>query len=220
MMKPSDASKEQKMGNVTLRRYTNLASTIHILKTGSLTLLDPSKWEDQGDAHFMSEYKRQARAKSVLALCFSLSGETFHHWKVFASGGDGICIEFDREALEASLRGTPSLQFRSVEYLAIKEWDERSPGTADLPFVKRLPYEPEKEFRIVYTHGSDEVQSLLIPISHSLITRITISPWMPKPLVNTLIATLKSLSPTPLSVFRSTLLGNQTWMDAATTAHL
>ena len=41
----------------TLRRYTNLASALHILQNRCLTLLSPETWDDRNDAYFMSEYK-------------------------------------------------------------------------------------------------------------------------------------------------------------------
>jgi hypothetical protein len=88
------------MGKITLRRYTNLAATIHILKSRHISLLSPAFWDDRNDAFFMRRYKERKSAKSVLALCFAEASETYHHWRVFSHGSDGTCIEFDKGHLE------------------------------------------------------------------------------------------------------------------------
>ena len=56
------------MGVSSLRRYTNLAATIHLLSSRKITLLDPSDWEDKNDAYFMAQYKKLKKASSVPAL--------------------------------------------------------------------------------------------------------------------------------------------------------
>jgi hypothetical protein len=84
-------------------RYTNLAATLHMLRTRNITLLNPATWDDTNDSYFMSEYKRLKNAKSVLALCFAESEESYHHWRIFSAGGDGVRIEFDKTALLAAL---------------------------------------------------------------------------------------------------------------------
>jgi hypothetical protein len=71
------------MGEKTFRRYTNLTATIHILKSRTISLLSPELWDDRNDAYFMSRYKELKSAKSVLALCFAETSETYHHWRVF-----------------------------------------------------------------------------------------------------------------------------------------
>lgn len=204
------------MGQVTLKRYTNLASTVHILKTGNLTLLNPEKWEDRGDAHFMSEYKRKTGAKSVLALCFSLATETFHHWKIFAPGTDGVCLEFDKARLDQALINIPNVKSNIVQYLEIRKWREASPSIHDLPFLKRLPYEDEREYRIVFKSRESIVESYDIPNCSQFITRVTISPWLPKPLAKSTKTMLKEISQGEVGIHQSTLLGNEVWMKGAT----
>jgi len=96
------------MTAVTLRRYTNLAATVHLLRNRCLTLLNPESWDDRNDAYFLAQYKERTNASSVLALCFAEASETYHHWRVFSSGGDGVCIEFDRpKLLGFSITGVP-----------------------------------------------------------------------------------------------------------------
>ena len=56
------------MGVETFRRYTNLAAAIHMLRTKSITLLNPATWDDKNDAYYMAEYKRLKDAATVLAF--------------------------------------------------------------------------------------------------------------------------------------------------------
>jgi hypothetical protein len=74
------------MTDVTYRRYTNLASLLHILRNRRLTLLSPETWDDKNDAFFLAEYKRIKELKTVLALCIAVREETYHHWQVFSHG--------------------------------------------------------------------------------------------------------------------------------------
>lgn len=103
----------QEMSDPILRRYTNLAATLHVLQNSCLTLLNPGTWEDRNDAFFMSEFKRRG-AQSVLALCFAEVAETYHHWRVFSHGSDGVCLEFNRPKLESFLTSSRHIKFGRV----------------------------------------------------------------------------------------------------------
>jgi hypothetical protein len=106
---------------VLIRRYTNLASTINLLDKRAITLLNPEFWEDKNDAHFMSEYKTYVKARTVLAICFAEGDETYHHWKVFSSGADGICIVFDKEKLLSAFNGNEKITMGSIDYKTLSE---------------------------------------------------------------------------------------------------
>jgi hypothetical protein len=80
-----------------IKRYTNLASLISILKNKELTLLDPSKWEDKNDSHYLLKYAERSSFNSLFALCFTFAPETSHHWKVFSHGSDGVCLKIEAE---------------------------------------------------------------------------------------------------------------------------
>ncbi len=79
------------MREAFLRRYTDLPALIYLLNERKITLLDPKSWDDQNDAYFLALYKEKKNLRSVLALCFSQAPETYHHWRVFASGSSGAC---------------------------------------------------------------------------------------------------------------------------------
>lgn len=200
-----------------LRRYTNLASTLHLLQNRHLTLLNPNTWDDRNDAYFLSEYKKQVGAKSVLALCFAATGETYHHWSVFSGGSDGVCIEFDFEKLSPHLDKEPCLSYKSVMYKEVS----KVAGTRqkNLPFVKRWPYRHEREFRLLYVDMEVQADFASVHISLSSIARVMLSPWMAKPLVDAVRKSIKSINGCEsLKVYRSTLIENEKWKRAANKA--
>jgi hypothetical protein len=201
---------------VILRRYTNLAVTIHVLRHQKITLLSPIFWDDRNDAYFMSQYKNRKRATSVLALCFAQAAETYHHWRVFSPGTDGICIQFDKEELLKSLPDNGELTSGLVDYKTTKEIRKKGIDLNNLPFIKRAPFSDEKEFRLIYVSTQETIDTKDYEITPSSIFRITLSPWMPKPLVDSVKATLKSIpNCEKLSVSQSTLVDNDFWKRVA-----
>ena len=98
----------------------------------------------------MAEYKRIKKAKTVLALCFAESKETYHHWRVLSNGSDGVCIEFDKNKLLSIFEEDTQIRKGYVKYKLIKEIRGLpSIGLEDLPFLKRYPYRDEREYRVV-----------------------------------------------------------------------
>src|SRR3990167_8422654 len=93
-----------------VRRYTTLSSALDTLVQRHLVLLNPSKWDDLNDVRFMELFRSQANAGSVLALCCTLATETYHHWRIFTQGMEGICIEFERRSLESKLSTVNGIQ--------------------------------------------------------------------------------------------------------------
>ncbi len=204
------------MSEPILRRYTNLPATLHILQNTCLTLLSPSSWDDRNDAFFMGEFQKKSTAKSVLALCFAETPQTYHHWRVFSAGSDGVCLEFDKAKLLETVKQDDRFKCRSIEYRKIN--DARNHGLAkdDLPFVKRHPYRDEKEFRILFIDEGENREFQKLKISLDCIKLVTLSPWMPKPLAGAVKLTLKKISGcSELKVYQSTLIENEQWKRVA-----
>ena len=200
------------MSAMILRRYTNLAATLHILRTRTVTLLDPDKWDDRNDSYFMSVYKKRKGVNCVLALCFAQVEETYHHWRVFSHGADGVRIEFHKERLLAHFAGDPRVRSGPVNYARIDDVERDPPAIDDLPFLKRLPYQDEAEFRIVFT--GDEPPAPY-PISVESIQRISLSPWLPYPLLQSVKETIRAIDGCArIPVIRSTLIDNERWQQA------
>ena len=204
------------MSRPTLWRYTNLPATLHIVQNRCLTLLSPSSWDDRNDAFFMGEFQKRSGAKSVLALCFSKTPQTCHHWRVFSAGSDGVCLEFYKAKLLKTMKQDDRFTCRSVKYRTIKYAKMKGLPTADLPFVKRRPYKDEHEFRILFVDEDEIKEFARLEISLDWIKRITLSPWMPEPLAETVKSTLKCIRGCEkLKVHRSTLVDNERWKRVA-----
>jgi hypothetical protein len=197
----------------TFRRYTNLAAVVHLLNARALTLLNPATWDDKNDAYYMAEYKRLKQAKTVLALCFAESAETYHHWLVFSHGTDGACIEFDRDRLLRVWSDDESVRTGAVAYKEIQEIrGQTAIALEDLPFIKRFPYRDEKEFRVVFVSPDDALEYKDYPIGLTSIRRITLSPWMSRTLAASVKKTLKSIPGCAMiKISRSTLVDNDAW---------
>jgi len=195
-----------------LHRYTNFPALLYLLRRRKITLLSPDLWEDRNDAYFLNVYRDRKEVTSLLALCLTQSPETFHHWKVFTRGSDGVCIEFDRARLLSAFDGIPGIEYRSVRYKRINECRAGHLAVADLPFLKRYPYRNDAEFRILWSSRTEERQSKDFDIPLSCVRRVTISPWMPEGLVPAVKETIKAVNGCGrLPVYQSTLLENATW---------
>lgn len=204
------------------RRYTNLASLIHILKTGRITLLNPATWDDTNDSYFMSEYKRIIGAKTVLALCFAEKAETYHHWRVFSHGSDGVCIEFDKTQLLWAFEDEPNIKQGYMKYRQMLDLtDVREMNAHELPFLKRYPYSDEREYRIIYSSSTDIVNYKDFDFDKDSIKRITLSPWIPRSISSSIRDTLKSIDGCKdIPIATSTLIDNDSWKQIASRAKL
>ena len=195
-----------------LRRYTDLPALLHLLRRRELTLLDPRTWDDRNDAHFMALYKARRELKTVLALCFSQSQETYHHWRVFSSGAAGVCIVFDRERLLQDLHVQPGIRTGAMTYLTLPQLRGRPLQLDELPVLNRYGFKPETEFRAVYCDGDEERPSLAVPIRLASIRSISLSPWMHGALAESAVQTLRAIEGCArLRVSRSTLISNEQW---------
>jgi hypothetical protein len=195
-----------------LRRYVDLPALIYLLKERKLTLLDPQSWEDRNDSYFLELYRQKLDLQTVLAACFAQGKETYHHWRVFASGTGGVCITFNRLSLMSALRSATGLRRRAITYLSLKKLGEGGFEAADLPFLKRQAFEHENEYRAVYQSETKALSKLDIPIPLSCVAGITLSPWMPSALYATVKKTLTSIDRCHgLKIVRSTLINNDEW---------
>ncbi len=170
-----------------VKRYTTLSSALDTLKNGHLILLDPSKWDDTNDSYFMQLYQKETDVGSLLALCCTMATETYHHWKVFTAGIEGVCIEIDRVPLERDLAQLPHVEARAVDYLKVTELEAfAGDQVGRLPFVKREGFGDEREWRIVARCDEKLKQTLPVPLNLTSINRIVFNPWMPEALVDNL----------------------------------
>jgi hypothetical protein len=196
---------------IILSRYTEFPSLLYLVQTKSITLLDPRYWDDGNDSYFMSLYKERKKLSSLLALCFTAASETYHHWRVFAPGSSGVRIEFLASRLSNSFSGR-GMRTGAVRYLTIPKNNQERFLVKDLPFLKRYPYKPENEYRVIYQSTSRDVHSWDVPIDIEDIHRIVLSPWLHPNLTKHVRNVLRSVDGCRrLHVHRSTLVGNDEW---------
>lgn len=202
-----------------IRRYTSIAATVDILRRKELSLLDPQSWDDRNDRYFMNLYKESKMLGGLYGLCAATCSETYHHWRVFTKGADGACIEIKREALEARLALLDGVRFREMEYLKMGEVEQLGPKDRErLPFVKRFGFLPEDEYRIIVETSAAQRPALSIDFPVSLINSIYVNPWLPKPLSDSLIATLRELPGcSKLAISKSHLIDSGRWKNAGDT---
>ncbi|MBK5206245.1 MAG: DUF2971 domain-containing protein [Polaromonas sp.] len=199
-----------------LRRYTHLPAAIELLKTNSLTLLDPSSWDDGNDTFYVSEYKRRMQLKSTLAVCLSGAEESYHYWKVFAGHPAGVCIRLRQGMLLKSLRGKAGITVGEMDYRLMTAARKKALTLEEFPFVKRRAYIDEKEVRVLWESKTEERSSFNVPIPFGCIARITLSPWLPKSLVNSTKSMLRSIDGcSRLEVVRSTIIASEEWKNIA-----
>ena len=202
-----------------LRRYTHLPALVQLLKTKSLTLLDPNTWDDSNDTFYIGEYKRRKQFKSVLALCLSSAEESYHYWKIFAGHPSGVCVRLRQGALLSALRRVPGVTIGAMDYRPMTAARKKALSLDEFPFVKRHAYVDEREVRVLWQSASESRSSLEIPIPASSIGRITLSPWLPKALATATKDLLRSIDGcSHLDVVRSTIIASEEWKNIARNA--
>jgi hypothetical protein len=195
----------------SLRRYATISSAIDTLKNKRVAFVDPEKWDDRNDAEYMRLYKKAYNHSSLKALCCTESPETYHHWKVFTTSSVGCFVDFHKKPFLASIKEDDAYFYAPMEYARLSDMGGAKFKLADLPFLKRAGFEPELEFRVIYTGDCDE-DAHFMPVELGWIRRIVLNPWLPKALADTIIATLCELAGgQTLKVTASKLTNSQTW---------
>ncbi len=197
-----------------LRRYLDLPALIYVLSNKKLSLLSPERWDDGNDSHYLSIYRERKGFATVLAACFSQVDETYHHWRVFASGASGVCIRFHRGALLAAVKKQSGIRHSEVTYLKQADMRGRKLKVDELPFLKRFAYEHESEFRLLFESKLKKLERVDVDIPLTAIERVTLSPWMNRELylyTKSLLRTIPGCS--RIKILRSTLIGSQEWKE-------
>ena len=195
-----------------LTRYTNLPVLLDILCNKELTLLNPISWDDRNDSYYLEVYKQRKKLKTLLALCFTTKGETYHHWRVFSHGSSGVCIRFKKDRLLKYFNRVRGIESDYVLYRWIHELTSNPPDVDELPFLKRKAYKDEGEFRVIYENKSKEMESKSIPFGLECIQGIILSPWLPDTVKGTVKKIIKDIPDcSKLKVSKTTLVENEIW---------
>lgn len=195
-----------------LNRFTTLPFLLDFLVTKKLVLLNPSSWDDKNDSQIIEAYKKKANIKNVFALCFTHERETIHHWQAFAKGSDGCCIEFSAEKLFEIFDKTKELRHGIVQYKKINDVKPSTYVLSEIPFIKRKPYEFEREYRVIWEgETTDEYFKIEVPLE--AINKITISGEMPESVFKSFKFIIReNLKMLNIKIYRSTVYKNKTWI--------
>ena len=195
--------------------YTELRFLIHLLNKTRLTLVSPRSWDDTNDSFYIETYKKHKMLKTIFALCFTETRETYHHWKVFSGTTSGVSIAFYKSKL-VSWAKAHGLRCGSVKYYNVKELREKKSNIDNMPFTKRKAYIDKNEFRLLYENDELEYRVMKFEIEPDImIRRIRINPWLPKPIVASVRDTIRSIEGCEsLEVYRTTLVDNLQWKKA------
>lgn len=196
-------------------RYTTLPVLIDMLWRKQITLLSPQSWDDRNDAYYLERYQAEKKLGSVLALCFSTKRETFHHWRVFSQGASGACIEFGAEQFLESVRDKAEFRHGMVKYSRIDTLERRTPKVDTWPFLKRLPYADEAEYRVICESATASELARPLDFDIAAVKRVTLSPWMPKPVADSVVALIETIPGcADIYAHRSSLIENGRWKKA------
>ena len=199
-----------------LRRYTSLPILFDMLINRRVTLVDPKSWEDRNDSYYLEIYQQKKQLKTLLALCFTIKPETFHHWKIFAGHPGGVCITFDKQLLLKQLLRQQNIRVEIVTYRLIKDLRENPPSIDELPFIKRKPYRDEGEFRIIYEDKKKEVSIKHFKIELSVIKKITLNPWIPKSIAKCTKDIIWGIQDCDkINIIRTGMIENSQWKNLA-----
>ena len=197
-------------------RFTTIPVLLDMLIRERLVLLDPSTWEDKNDSEVMAAYKKRKGLRGLLALCGSNADETIHHWKTFADGISGCCIEFDLAKLGSLLDSVSGVRHGRVTYKRLRDLKNASVDLDSMPFTKRWPYRCEEEYRILW-EGSTAESVFEIEFDLTMINLVTISQRMPQQIYSTICDALrKSFKKPDQRINSSTIYENKIWIDKFT----
>jgi hypothetical protein len=118
-----------------LNRFTTLPVLLDYLARKKLVLLDPKSWDDRNDIEVIMAYKEKKNIEKLFALCFTHDYETIHHWKTFANGASGCCIEFSANKL-IKIFDDYGLNHCQMNYKKIAEVRKKVQPLNQLPFTK------------------------------------------------------------------------------------
>ncbi|HPB91368.1 MAG TPA: DUF2971 domain-containing protein [Rugosibacter sp.] len=195
-----------------LKRYTDLPFLFDFLQTNELPLLNPESWDDKNDSHFLTHYAKSNGFASIYALCLTESPETYHHWKVFTSGVNGVCIEFNKEKLLTHVNKVPNIRAEPVVYKTINELKELKPSQVQLPFLKRIAFSDELEFRLFVATNNRQEPLMRFRLPAVAVKKIVLSPWIPKSVADQVKETIREIDGWKnISISRSSLVDNEKW---------
>jgi hypothetical protein len=198
-----------------VKRYTSLERAVAALESKKLVLPSPSKWDDLNDQEFVELYRQHISAKSVYAMCCTMSAERYHHWRIFTEKDEasGVCIELKREPLQSALNRIRNVRAEPILYVPLKKMRKGRYQPENLPFIKRNGYRDEREWRVLLTSSNPQGDLFEVPFKVEWVHRIILNPWMTDRQRDAARQALKPLIEKPARVTASFLTSSAEWKE-------
>jgi hypothetical protein len=203
-------------GPETIKRYTSVSSVFDMLTRRKLALLNPDTWDDRNDRYFMELYKKHCHSMSLYALCATVKSETYHHWRVFTNASEGACVQLLRQPLEAHFNEIVGVRFGEIDYLSLAKFESSDRvGPQSLPFLKRLGFKAEAEYRITLESIEPQGTVRYLDLPLEFVHRIDLNPWMAPSIQESLKDVIHALDGCKdIELLPSALIDNSRWKSA------
>ncbi len=208
---------------LVLRRYCGFSDLSDILNNRKIKFWNTSRWDDKNDKYLMEKYKTSQNWQQIYAFCSTKTRkEHYHHWLRYAGKKStkddkfGVCIVFDRAAIK-KFAEEKEFQCGYIRYKTLDQLkNDPIPRVHRLPFLKRVAFSDEREFRIFRGDNKLDEEYITLDISLDWIKKIRISPWLTKEEASHSASRLKGIADCgELDILHSTLLQSQQWRKYA-----
>lgn len=205
-----------------LRRYTDISILIDMLVNKRVAVIGYGSWIDANDRRSMSVWQSTLNYGFVGALCLTEASETFHHWQTFASGQSGVCVVFDKTKLvemfkRHGLFGSDGHFLTGpMEYVSMRDIGNIDASDIHkLPFLKRIGFRDEREFRVVGYLVENGISAMYVPLNFDAIREVIFSPFMHPAIAKSCKAAIRSIRGNyNFKIYQSRLTDNHTWQKA------
>ena len=179
----------------------------------SIYLLHSTLIVSRSEARLKSFQLFSGNAPNLFAKCFATGSETVHHWKAYANGVSGCCVEFRYNSFIKALRNINGIRYGDVKYKKLYEAEWETIPSIDIPFTKRFAFRYEKEFRILW-EGKISKDFFEVEIDPVVIQKITLSHNMPAGVVGAVKDVCRDIAGKHIKINHSTLYRNSRWIKA------
>ena len=190
-----------------LSHYTQLPVLLGILEQKKIVLGSPDNWEDKTDRNILMKYARR-KGENIRVMCLTELPEDKYdsilHWKIYAPGISGCRIDFNKDMMIkiAKSHGAEIKEVKYTDYIDRKKTE----NPQIIPFLKRCPYSPEYEWRIIWTGKENKDFELDISdfLEKKIIWKVKLSAELPKNLAVSLRSFLQK---------KYKIEANQSWIN-------
>ena len=203
-----------------LKKYTSIEHLEDILTKNRLHLANPESWEDKNDIELIKHYRSKMGIKDIRILCMNESADRYHFWKIYGQERQGVCLWFEKLEFTNNLK---KIEYPKTKYRCVSYYDPKNPQkieTDDLPFLKRVQYEDEQEFRIISQYDQPlEDEPEFIPFDRYSLKKIYINDWVKGAELDSITTMVKNLTVdythiTDCKIQQNKTLGFDTWITA------